>query len=297
MGLVCAMVDSQMEYMFICSSVLIYYSKCKRKNQKYLDNRTLQDSNRPVISCRRSDIQPGTRNIQPGTRNIQPAPAYPTGAGWANHQLAALETDMAVAQDIAFVGQLIDAYAVDAWRMSVASEDPKDAGVPPEMQASEVNDEGWVEWRVLPSTLADADVTALENEFGVKFPPLFRAYLLARFQLFDQVKSRRYDQQIFMTDTPSRKPLKLLRDLIKAWRPLVDAGYTPFAQWGDGWGPMCFDSCEREADGECPVVWMDHELLIPLGSDKCGQRESVLPLAQPLYGSCREFLVDVFGRG
>jgi hypothetical protein len=121
--------------------------------------------------------------------------------------------------------------------------------------------------------------------------------LLARFQLFDQVKSRHYGQQILMTDIPSRKPLKPLRDLMEAWRPPIDAGFVPFAQWGDGWGPMCFDSFKREADGECPVVWIDHELLVALGSDKCRQRESVLPLAQPLYGSCREFLLDVFGRG
>lgn len=203
---------------------------------------------------------------------------------------------MTAAKDITFVGQLLDAYAVDAWRKSVASQDPKDAGVPSEMQVGLVDEEGWVEWRVLPSTLTEADVAAVEMEFGATFPPLFRAYLLARFQLFDQVKSRRHDQQIFMTDTPSRKPLKPLRELMKTWQPLIDAGYIPFAEWGDGWGPMCFDTSKRGTDGECPVVWMDHELLIPLGADKCRQRESVVRLAQPLYGSCREFLLDVFGR-
>ena len=29
---------------------------------------------------------------------------------------------------------------------------------------------------------------------------------------------------------------------------------------------MCFDAFNRASDGECPVVWMDHELLIPLGA-------------------------------
>jgi hypothetical protein len=204
---------------------------------------------------------------------------------------------MTVSEDHEFVGRLLDAYAVDDHRMGVASKDPKDAGVPKEMQVGEVDADGWVEWRVLPSTLTEAEVDAVEKEFAVQFPPLFRAYMLARFQLFDQVHSRRYDQQIFMTDTPAGKPLKPIRTLMKAWRSLIDAGYIPFAEWGDGWGPMCFDSVKRTADGECPVVWMDHEALIPLGSNRCRQRESVLPLAQPLYGSCREFLVDVFGRG
>jgi hypothetical protein len=204
---------------------------------------------------------------------------------------------MTVADDSAFVGELLDTYANDAWRMGVATEDPADGGVPPEMQVGEVNADGWVEWRVLPSTLKHADVSALENEFGVQFPPVFRAYLLARFQLFDQVQSRRYDQQVFMTDTPAGKPLTPLRELMKAWRPLNDADFVPFAQWGDGWGPMCFDAVQRRADGDCPVVWMDHEALVPLGPEACRRREAVAPLAQPLYDSCREFLVDVFGRG
>jgi hypothetical protein len=201
------------------------------------------------------------------------------------------------ADDSAFVGQLLDTYSIDGWRMGVAAEDPAGAGVPPEMQVGEVNADGWVEWRVLPSTLKEADVGALESEFGVQFPPVFRAYLLARFQLFDQVRSRRYDQQVFMTDTPAGKPLKPLRELMKAWRPLIDAGFVPFAQWGDGWGPMCFDAVQRRADGECPVVWMDHEALVPLGPDICRHREAVAPLVQPLYDSCRDFLLDVFGRG
>ena len=63
-----------------------------------------------------------------------------------------------------------------------------------------------------------------------------------------------------MTDTPVEKPLKPIRELMKGWQPLIAAGYIPFAEWGDGWGPMCFDSVKRSPDGDCPVVWMDHEL-------------------------------------
>lgn len=203
---------------------------------------------------------------------------------------------MSVVEDIAFVGQLLDTYAVDAYRMGVAAKAHKDLGIPPEMQVGEADDEGWVEWRVLPSTLRQTDVTAVEKEFGVTFPPLFRAYLLARFHRFDQVKSRQYDQQIFMTDMPSGKPLKPLRDLLLAWRSLIDADYVPFAQWGDAWGPICFDRAILDADGDSPIVWMDDEALVKLNPKQFWQRGSVLPLAQPLYGSCREFLLDVFGR-
>ena len=177
--------------------------------------------------------------------------------------------------------------------MSVASVDGS-GGVPPEMFDGEVDGEGWVEWKMLPSTLTTNDVSNLESEFDIQFPPLFQAYLLAGFQLFDQIHSSKYEQLIFNTDVPSNNPLGPIRSLIEAWRPLLSAQYVPFAQWGDGWGPMCFDTENRDDDGDCPIVWMDHELLIPLGTEDCGKRECVLPHVNPLYASYREFFEDVF---
>ena len=90
--------------------------------------------------------------------------------------------------------------------------------------------------------------------------------------------------------------MRKLRKEIRAWHPLLAAGFVPFAEWGDCWGPMCFDSHRRAADGDCPVVWIDHERLIPLGP-AMGERQAVLPWVQPLYDSCREFLDDVFAPG
>lgn len=202
---------------------------------------------------------------------------------------------MTIVDDATFVGQLLDTYALGAWRRGVAAESPGDAGVPQAMQVGAADEDGWVEWRMSPSTLNEAEVTALETDFRIRFPAVFRAYLLSRFHLFDQVKSRRYDQQIFMPDTPSGKPLGRLRSLLVAWRPLIDAGFVPFAEWGDAWGPMCFDTTRPATDGDQPVVWMDHEALTALGADGCRRREAVLPLVQPLYDTCREFLLDIFG--
>ena len=201
---------------------------------------------------------------------------------------------MAFVKDREFLCKLLDDYAVNAWRRSVACEDPQ-RGVPHAMQVGEIDDEGWVEWQMLPSTLDETDVATFEAEFDVQFPPKFRAYLTARFHLFDQVQSKRYDQQIVMSDTPLGRPLKPLRTIMTAWQPLITAGFVPFAEWGDAWGPLCFDLDQRDATGECPIVWMDHEELTPLALPQCRNRDVVLPLAKPLYGSCHEFLIDVFG--
>ena len=96
-----------------------------------------------------------------------------------------------------------------------------------------------------------------------------------------------------MTDVPSNNPLGPLKGILTGWESLIGAGYIPFAQWGDGWGPMCFDNQQR-SDGDCPIVWMDHELLIPLGPEQCSERNNLTPLAQPLYDNTRDFLEDVF---
>lgn len=197
-------------------------------------------------------------------------------------------------EDLEFVRRLLDEYAKTAWRMSVASDENDERGVPKAMQSTAVDKEGWVEWRMLPSTLHEAEIAAVETEFGIHLPPLFRAYLSARFHLFNQVGSRKYQQQILMSDTPSRNPLKPLHDELSAWRPLIAEGYVPFAEWGDGWGPMCFDDSQRAPDGDCPIVWFEHELLVDLRSEKYERRESVARLAQPLYSSFREFVTDVF---
>jgi hypothetical protein len=204
---------------------------------------------------------------------------------------------MTLNDDIQFVGKLIDQYAARAPQKHVAAEDPEDDGAPPDMQAGPVDEEGWVEWKPIPSTLRESDVAEVEEEFGVEFPPLFRAYLLARFQLFDQLQSVRHGQGLLMTAVPSGQRLDPIRESLEVWQssPLIPAGFIPFAEWGDGFGPVAFDTSKRASDGDCPVVWMDHELLIELDDDgSSGNSDAVRALAQPLYGSFREFLADVF---
>jgi hypothetical protein len=195
------------------------------------------------------------------------------------------------------IGQLIDEYyaRVDAIdRCGVASTKPSDHGVPREMWAGPVDADGWVDWKLLPSTLTAADVTNLEEEFQVLFPPSFKAYLQARFHRFTQVHSARHDEQILFPSLPAREPLRRLRDQLKAWRVLTRADLIPFAQWGDGWGPMCFDTRRRHQDGDCPILWLDHEEVIPLG-EKASVRANLARLEKPLYDSFAELLQDVFG--
>jgi hypothetical protein len=202
---------------------------------------------------------------------------------------------MGISEDIFYVGELLDKYGAKAWKMGVASTDPDDSGVPPSMQVGEIDEEGWVEWRMLPSTLTETDVAAIEDEYNITFSSLFRAYLLARFHLFDSVGSQKYKQQILLTATPENCPLSSLCNLLSAWKSLLRAKYIPFAEWGDGWGPMCFDTLSPTSKDDYAIVWFDHEHLISLGEEATQQRKTVAPYAQLLYPSFQKFLTDVFG--
>jgi hypothetical protein len=198
--------------------------------------------------------------------------------------------------DIALIGRMIDRFAASnptlCW--SGASTSPDDFGVPADMWASEVDGDGCVTWRVMPSTLKEHAVDRLQSDFDIDFPPIFRAYLLARHHCFDQLGSIKHSQVFMFPDVPTRDPLRKIRSTLEGWRVLLPAGLIPFAEFGDGWGPMCFDAGARRSDGDCPVLWLDHEQIIPLGDQKLGQRDLLRQFERPLYASFAELLDDVF---
>ncbi len=200
---------------------------------------------------------------------------------------------MDIHEEASRIGRMIDAYAASAKhvpRWGVASQQETDHGVPPEMWLGEPNHDGWVEWRVLPSSLTLDAISKLESEFCLTFPRPFQAYLLARFHCFDQLQSQKYKQLIMFPDLRTRDPLRKLRDSLQAWRALIKADLIPFAEWGDGWGPMCFDANCRNNDNDCPILWLDHEQIIPLGEEKCKVRSELSAMENPLYNSSREML-------
>jgi hypothetical protein len=195
---------------------------------------------------------------------------------------------MGLAEDVAEIGRRIDTLtARNPWCVVVVDDD----NPPPEIRGETLDSPGWIVSRVLPSTLTEIEVVAVEHLLGVQFPPSFRAYLLARFHLIDQCHAASFQNQLVCWPcVPSRQSFDPVVRYVRSWRALLGAGYIPFAQWGDGWGPMCFDTARRAPDGECPVVWMDHELL----HGPLHHRSHVEPLARPLYANSREMIFDLF---
>jgi hypothetical protein len=160
---------------------------------------------------------------------------------------------------------------------------PEDGGVPPDMVDGAVSADGWVAWKMLPSTVSEEQVREAESGLPGPFPPLFRAYLTARFTLGMNC--------LDLPSLPSDNPLGNLLAVTRGWSVLWPAGYVCFADNAQGdVGPLCFDLRQRLSDGDCPVVLFDHEHLLNLPEEDLQNRAVVQRYARRCYSSFREML-------
>lgn len=148
-----------------------------------------------------------------------------------------------------------------------------DPDLPPTMaDASRPAHDDWRPWKAIESTVADADLDRLESILGLRFPPSYRAFLRYRhFYTLTEGGVRVQEHVVGRWDTE-------LLSLYESWDPdrIVGVGLIPFGSetFMDA-GPVCFDTRRRLQDGECPVVFWDHEWI-------GGERE-----VQPMFSSSR----------
>jgi hypothetical protein len=145
---------------------------------------------------------------------------------------------------------------------------------PPEMWAGERNADGWRPWRLVPSTVTDSELNALQAEHGLPYQPVYRAFLkCAHF----------VDLAAFGLDFERHLPGEwagALRHLyFESFYPerIIRSGLLPFGseRLSDA-GLVCFDTNHRGQADDSPVVIWDHEWV---DTDK----EVV-----PLYSSARK---------
>ncbi|MGF9698470.1 SMI1/KNR4 family protein [Paenibacillus sp. MABNR03] len=197
-------------------------------------------------------------------------------------------------QNRAFILQCLDAYFDSPHREILMSHPAKteeeDYGVPVEMQDGAVDEEGWVRWRMLPSTVTEDQIRELEQSFElhVPIPPLYRAFLSTRYVL--NVYLRYDDFVIGLPNLPSDRPLEDLHGLWSAWKPLISKGYVPFATYEDDAGPVCWDIRNPHGDEDYAVVWFDHEFLV---NDESPSRKQLEGWAKPLFPSFRDMLIPL----
>jgi hypothetical protein len=130
--------------------------------------------------------------------------------------------------------------------------DPK---LPVEMLDQTVKSQsGWKGRKPIPSTVSEADLDQLEKEIKLAYPPPYRDFL--RHMHFCELWGPiRWEPHII------HEWQAALRKIYAVDRQkMVGAGLIPFAseEYMDA-GFVCFDTRSRLPNGDCPVVFLDHE--------------------------------------
>jgi len=136
------------------------------------------------------------------------------------------------------------------------------AKVPNEMRDGSIPARGdWIGWQAIPSTVTSEDLDVLESELGLVFPPLYRDFLqymhffgLTEFGVrFEQHLPGEWIKKLRRLYSWYREQITRMHLLPIGDESMMDAG------------PVCFDTRARDDDGDCPIVFWDHEWV---GSDR-----------------------------
>lgn len=124
--------------------------------------------------------------------------------------------------------------------------------VPEDMVAdlpSDDEDGEWRVWKLVPSTVTEQQLAALEGEFGVTFPEVIKAFLSVVHHLFEEPIGRNSTEEPFA-------------GMKNAYNPHLTAnGYLPFSWDGEHYFIRCVDLANMPDEERCPVVELDHETL------------------------------------
>jgi SMI1 / KNR4 family (SUKH-1) len=132
-----------------------------------------------------------------------------------------------------------------------------DPDMPAAMQDPDVpNRDDWIAWRPIPSTVSEADIDDLERHFGGSLPKSYVSLL--QYVHFYELTERGVRFQRHVVGKWKRSLMRLFDDYQEHFPP--GSHLVPFGDESlmDA-GPVCFDFKNRRADGDCPVVYWDHE--------------------------------------
>lgn len=126
---------------------------------------------------------------------------------------------------------------------------------PSEMKASEIDGEGWIEWKAIQGSLLLSDYTKVEKEFGVFYPKSFIEWHKSYYFL---------ECSTSILSLPTSNPLRPLDDLKQQlnWfipQQLIPQNIYPFGSEGNDTGPLVFDGRNSVIDNEFSIRVYDLE--------------------------------------
>ncbi|WP_316800174.1 SMI1/KNR4 family protein [Pedobacter frigidisoli] len=156
--------------------------------------------------------------------------------------------------------------------------------VPKEMIGSELDKEGWYEWKLIPGTLTSDNYKKVETKFKVKFPENFIQWHKRYFFADCDCSTIRLPYSL------PTKPLEQVIDNLN-WdvaEQLILLGLIPFADDGNDAGPLVFDTRNANNKEDFPIRVYDHEY----GGDLDGLNEIVFSSFEKMLECLTHFLTE-----
>ena len=172
--------------------------------------------------------------------------------------------------------RFIEAIAADS-PVDVGKEPPsgvEDAGVPRAMWV-DAPENGVVVWQPLPFVVSHEEACARAG-LPTTTPAVVTAHLRTGLSHYIRDASSPDVPMFMLCPMPSDDPLGPWARMVEGWRPLVRHGLHPFAEYEDGWGPVCID--EHVGD----VVWLDHKRLLFRREPDAWTYDELRRLSQPV---------------
>src|SRR5579871_1211771 len=141
--------------------------------------------------------------------------------------------------------------------------------IPPALKVS-TDKYGWEQWQPRQVTTPSPALEALYHELGLsglgatRFPPLYETLILS--YRWSEVDLGNYR---LLANEPAEDLSPLLAALrrdMHLYATLVPNGYIPFGKGPDlDYDPVCFDFRQRQKNGDCRIVKLDHEAIACYG--------------------------------
>ena len=131
--------------------------------------------------------------------------------------------------------------------------------VPTEMAAGPADDEGWIPWKAIPSTITHEEVTALQERIGYELPILFVQLIL--YKHFMELSF----ENIRFIPLPSNEGIRAVQTWVQEQSEALgwlQNGYIIFAFSTDDESYYCFNAMqplrdEKSSALDYPVVILD----------------------------------------
>ncbi|WP_305952613.1 hypothetical protein [Emticicia oligotrophica] len=127
--------------------------------------------------------------------------------------------------------------------------------VPQEMISTEVNQDGWFQWKLIKGTLIEDEYKKIEDEFKIKLPKSFIQWHQEFFFLDCDTSIAR------LPISNPNLPLKSIKENLDWFvaGELISQQLYPFGDEGNDAGPLVFDGRNNVIDNNFPIRVYDHE--------------------------------------